>query len=186
MRACQIWGAAIAILLISSGCGISGKVEQGRVIAYDRDSGRVTLIPESPDSTRGPGVLPPVTVRTPADPAEMGPEPAAGKLLLIDPKSRELVVFDPATQGFRRFSYTVLEERRNAAAAPPAVDRARKTIRIYSRADRMALTIAASDEMLALADDTWRFGDVVRYYYKDPAQALRFMNVTRTDLSSSK
>jgi hypothetical protein len=33
--------------------------------------------------------------------------------------------------------------------------------------------------------DTWRAGDVVRYYYKDPAQALRLMNVTRTDLSNA-
>ena len=51
---------------------------------------------------------------------------------------------------------------------------------------RLVITIAASAEMLALPDDTWKFGDVVRYYYKDPARAVRFMNVTRTDLSSSK
>jgi hypothetical protein len=34
-----------------------------------------------------------------------------------------------------------------------------------------------------MPDDTWKIGDEVRYYYKDPAQALRLMNVTRTDLN---
>jgi len=32
---------------------------------------------------------------------------------------------------------------------------------------------------------TWRTGDVVRYYYKTPGQALRLMNVTATDLSKA-
>jgi hypothetical protein len=33
--------------------------------------------------------------------------------------------------------------------------------------------------------DTWKTGDEIRYYFRDPAQALRMMNVTRTDLNKS-
>ncbi|MFB3826910.1 MAG: DUF4881 domain-containing protein [Bryobacteraceae bacterium] len=33
---------------------------------------------------------------------------------------------------------------------------------------------------------SWKFGDEVRYYYKDPGQALRLMNVTKTDLTKGK
>ena len=33
--------------------------------------------------------------------------------------------------------------------------------------------------------ETWRCGDVVRYYYKEPGKALRMMNVTKTDLSKA-
>jgi len=181
--------AVLALALVCSGCHVSGKVEQGRVIAYDRNAERVTLIPESRTANQpDPGVLPPVTVQTPSDPQEMGPAPVAGKLMMLDLKNRRLVVFDAATQGFRTFQYAPVEERRNVTKAPasPSVDRDHKTITIYSRANRTTVTIAASDEMLALPDDAWKFGDVVRYYYKDPARAVRFMNVTRTDLSSSK
>jgi hypothetical protein len=39
--------------------------------------------------------------------------------------------------------------------------------------------------MLAMPAGTWRAGDVVRYYYKDPARALRLMNVTATDLAKA-
>jgi hypothetical protein len=47
------------------------------------------------------------------------------------------------------------------------------------------ITFPVSDELLAMPVETWRSGDVVRYYYKDPAHALRLMNVTQTDLYKS-
>ena len=71
------------------------------------------------------------------------------------------------------------------APAGPPVDRAKKTVTVYSAEQHLLVTFAASDDLLALPDDTWRAGDVVRYYYKEPGQALRFMNVTKTDLSKS-
>ncbi len=185
------WIAAaglIVILLAASGCNVSGKVEQGRVIAYDRQAELVTLIPESlAPGAPGPGVLPPVTVKIPADPDEMGPAPAPGKLMRLDTKARSLVVFDSATQSFRTIQYTPIAERRKVTKAPrsPAVDRVRKTITVFSPEQHAVITFAASDDLLALPDDTWKSGDVVRYYYKDPGQALRFMNVTSTDLSKS-
>jgi hypothetical protein len=171
-------GAGIAAALCLTGCGPLGKVEQGRVIAYDPQTRQVTLI-------REPGLLPPVTVWAPADPNEMGPAPAAGGLLLLDTKNRRIVIYDRATQAFRTIPYTPLAERHNVAKSPgpPVVDRARKTITLYSRKDRTLVTFGASEELLAMPVGTWRAGDVVRYYYKDPARALRLMNVTKTDLS---
>jgi hypothetical protein len=65
------------------------------------------------------------------------------------------------------------------------VDRAKKTITLYAAAEHTLITFAVSDDLLALPANTWRAGDVVRYYYKDPARALRLMNVTKTDLSKS-
>ena len=46
---------------------------------------------------------------------------------------------------------------------------------IYSRRKKILLTFAVPDEYLALPDDTWKSGDEVRYYYKQPGQALRLM-----------
>jgi hypothetical protein len=65
------------------------------------------------------------------------------------------------------------------------VDRARKTITLYAAKDRTLITFAASDDLLAMPGDTWRAGDVIRFYYKDPGRALRLMNVTQTDLSKA-
>jgi len=172
--------AGIAAALALTGCGPLGKVEQGRVIAYDRQTRQVTLI-------REPGLLPPVTIQAPADPNEMGPAPAAGGLMLLDSKNRRIVIYDRATQSFRTVPYTPLQERPNIpkSPGPPVVDRAGKTITLYAAKDRALITFAASGDLLAMPASTWQAGDVVRYYYKDPARALRLMNVTRTDLSKA-
>jgi len=180
--------AGIAAALALTGCGPLGKVEQGRVVGYDPQTRQVTLIPEAAAGARSsPGVLPAVTIEAPLDPNEMGPAPAAGGLMLLDTKNRRIVIYDRATQAFRTIQYTPVEEFRNVAKGPraPVVDRARKTITLYSARDRVLVTFAGSDEMLAMPAGTWRAGDVVRYYYKDPARALRLMNVTATDLAKA-
>jgi hypothetical protein len=172
---------------VMAGCQIDGKVEQGRVIAYDKQTKRATLIADSEEQPSF-GMLPPVTVKTPEDPDEMGPVPAAGKLISLDTDAREIVIFDAASGAFRKISYTLVKEKQNVAKAPPggaAIDKNAKTITIYAAARHSLITFAASDDLLALPADTWRAGDVVRYYYKDPSQALRMMNVTRTDLSKA-
>jgi hypothetical protein len=117
----------------------------------------------------------------------MGPAPVAGGLMLLDAPNRRIVIYDPATHSLRTVQYTTFEERTNIAKnpGPPVVDRVKKTITIYAPRDRALITFAASDDLLTLPASTWRSGDVVRYYCKDPAQALRMMNVTRTDLSKS-
>jgi len=180
--------AGIGGALLLAACGELGKVEQGRVIAYDPQTKRVTLIREpSPPDPSSPGILPPVTIESPADPNETGPVPTAGGLMRLDYKSHRLVIYNRATQSFHTITYTPLEERRDVAKGShaPVVDRARKTITIYAPSQHARITFAASDEFLAMPADTWQAGDVVRYYYKNPGQALRLMNVTKTDLSKS-
>jgi hypothetical protein len=107
--------------------------------------------------------------------------------MALDTKARRIVIFDAAAGTFRTIDYTPVKERPNVAKAPPApaVDRAARTITVYSAAEHTLITFAATDDLLALPADTWRSGDVVRYYYKDPDQALRMMNVTKTDLSKA-
>ena len=176
---------AAALVLLLSGCDVSGTVQQGRVIAYDKTAGTVTLIPESL-GPGAPGVLPPVTVKIPQEPDEMGPTPVPGKLMRLDTKTRRMVIFDSTSQAFRTLEYTPITEQRKITKAPKSlVDRAKKTITLYSKDQQVAITFAASDELLQMPENTWRSGDLVRYYYKDPVQALRLMNVTRTDLSKS-
>ena len=172
--------AGIAAALALTGCGKLGQVEQGRVVAYNRQTRQVTLI-------REPGLLPPVTIEAPTNPDEMGPAPAAGGLMRVDSKNRRIVIYDPAMGALRTIQYTPVAERHNVlkSPGPPVVDRARKTITLYAAKDRAAITFAASDDLLALPPGTWQAGDVVRYYFKDPGRALRLMNVTKTDLSKA-
>lgn len=185
--------APLALALIA--CGGFGQVNQGRVIQYDREKGLVTFIQDS--NYREPGqprfdVLPPVTVKVPADPNEMGPAPEAGKLLSLDSERRQLVTYDAGAQRLRSVSYTPLEERRNVyrddprlPGRLPRIDRPNRTITLYEPRQRLLLTFSVSAENFSLPEDTWKAGDDIRYYYKQPGQALRMMNITRTDLSQA-
>jgi hypothetical protein len=179
--------AALVFSLVS--CGGFGRVEQGVAIDYDATAGVVTLILESAPGAGRYDVLPPVKVRIPDDPRQMGPAPAAGKLLRFD--GRELAFFNAAEQRIETISCELVERTGNvypddprlAQQELPAIDRVRGTVRLYSPKTREILTIAVPPRYLALPAETWRFGDEVRYYFKTPGQALRMMNVSRTKLS---
>lgn len=182
-------GALAALALVAVTCGGFGRVEQGITIDYDAAAGVVTLILESAPGESRYDVLPPVRVRIPEDPRQMGPAPAAGKLLGLD--GGQLTIFNSAEQRIETLPYRLVEKTGNvypddprlAREKLPAVDRARGTVRLYSPKTREILTISVPPHYLALPEDTWRFGDEVRYYFKTPGQALRMMNVSRTKLS---
>jgi hypothetical protein len=183
---------ACAPLLFALGCSDFGKVQQGRVVAFDKQKGLVTLIHDSSGTAEKPNydVLPPATVKVPQDPDEMGPAPEAGKRLLFDTQNRKLVVYDAGAGAIKTFSYTPVLELANIASDDkrlkgmkfPIIDREKKTITLYSSRDKKLVTFTVADEYFSLPEDTWKAGDDVRYYFKQPGQALRMMNVTKTNI----
>lgn len=182
-------------LAFTPGCGEFGQVDQGQVIEYDAQAGAVTLIRDSNyKNPRRPrfDVIPPVTVRVPVDPKEMGPPPEAGRLLDIDIQQKKLVFYDAAAGALRTLNYEPIEEHERVAGndprvrgtAFPIIDREKAIVTLYSQRQRLLVTARIPPQYLALPDEVWKAGDEVRYYYKDPGQALRMMNVTKTDLTS--
>lgn len=186
-------GAVLASAAWLCACGPFGKVEQGVAIDYDPAARVVTLILDSNSSGGEPryDVLPPVRVRLPEDPRQMGPAPVSGGLLRLDPDTGSLTIFDRRTGRIETVAGRVVERTRNvypddarlSRASLPAMDAARRTVTLYSSETREILTIEVPPEHLSLPPETWRRGDEMRYYYKEPGQASRMMNVTRTKLS---
>lgn len=188
----------LAAVLASAGwllsCAQFGRVEQGIAIDYDPGAGVVTLILDSNSSGSGDpqyDVLPPVQVRLPEDPRQMGPAPVTGRLLRLDPEVGSLTIFDPRTGQVVTIPGRVAERTRNvypeedrvSRGVLPVLDSARGTVTLYWSQTREILTIAIPAEYLSLPAETWRSGDEMRYYFKEPGKALRMMNVTRTKLT---
>ena len=156
-----------AFLLLLAGCGEFGTVNQGQVIDYQRDTGLVTLIPDS--NYRDPAhprfdVLPPVTVQTPENPKEMGPAPEAGKLLGVDTQAHRLMIFNSTTGRIEEVPY---KELGPASACGPWWTANGKPSPCAQGISR-SLMASVADEYLALPEDTWKAGDEIRYYYRDP------------------
>jgi hypothetical protein len=192
---------ALACLALA-GCGDLGKIEQGRVVAYDKDKKLVTFLPNSEiDPRKTPKyAAPPLTFAIPADPAEMGREPKSGKLRVnINVEKKTISMYNPQTRAIEDFSFELVENhtgvnvRRqhplvyDAAARKarsfPQVDAAKKTVTAYSAHQQMLTVMKFSDADFAkYKGDEWGAGDEVRIFYKEPGKSLRLMNVTQTDI----
>ncbi len=174
------------------GCIEYGKVDQGRVVSFDKDKRTATIIRDKKGDAQAPDYasLPAVTYSLPTDPSEMGPEPKAGGRMKIDAEKSQIVIYDPATQNFKTIDIKISEKFDNVGKDNPlvkdkkfpAVDKEKKTVSIYSGRQKLLLTFTMPEEYFALPVATWDAGDEVRIYYKQDGKALRFMNISKTDI----
>jgi hypothetical protein len=190
--------AAIFLSVALAGCAEQGQVDQGRVIDYDKAKGLATLIRDAKHEAQNPDYshLPPVVYQKPVNPKEMGAEPKAGGRMKLDTKNKQIIIFDKATQNFKTIQYTPIDEQENIDKKHPLVydkdqdkskqfpiiDREKKQITIYSGRQKILTTFSVPEEYFALPDNTWDSGDEVRIYYKVEGKALRFMNISKTDI----
>ena len=196
------------LILVSfalAGCSEYGEVEQGRTVAFDKQAGTVTIIKDSGIDDRNPQytVLPPHTFQLPTESVETGADPDVGLRVNLDAKNNIITMYDPKTQQFDKLPFTMVQKEENvsvrrqhplvydsATKQPrhfPVVDAEKKTVTIYSVRQMLYTVIKLSDEDFATyGPEDWAAGDDVRIYFKEPGKALRFMNVSKTDLTRRK
>ncbi len=181
----------ILTMALILGCGEQGKVEQGRVIGFDKAKETVTFIVDVKHDAANPDYSgAPVTFALPKDPHERGEDPKAGKRMKLDTKAKEIVIYDPDSKAMKKIAYTLIDQKEGVAKDNPLVagkkfpevDKAKKAITVYSGRQKLLVTFSVPDEYLSLPDNTWEAGDEVRIYYKEPGQAARFMNISKTDI----
>ena len=190
---------SIALLAFGAlGCEEYGKVDQGRVIAFDKEKSTVTVIedknmdPAHPDYS----ILPPHTYDMPADPMERGADPKVGLRMKLDVENGIIRIFNPNAQALEDLPIAIVDVQKNiakdhplvfdkdknAAKKFPVVDQDKKTITIYSGRQKMLATFSVPEEYFGFPEHTWDAGDEVRVYWKEKGKALRFMNITKTDI----
>jgi uncharacterized protein DUF4881 len=179
-------------LLSMIGCSAKEQVQQGRVIAFDKQNGVVTIIIDSAPNATSPkyDVLPPVKVKVPVDPKDMGAEPEAGKRLMMDLGNNRIVFYDAGSGAIKTIPFKLLslQDKLEPGDPPvkgkkfPVVDRENKVITIYSAREQKLVTFSVGDEYFTLPEDTWKPGDDIRYTYRTPGQAIRMMNVSKTEI----
>jgi hypothetical protein len=185
-------------LVLLLGCTDYGKVDQGRVIKYDPATRTMVFIRDKANDAAKPDYtyLPPITYVLPTDPAENGPDPKAGGRMKIDNVKNQITIFDPATQNFKTIEFTMVDFKENIdkehplvfdkdagkAKKFPVVDKDKKTVTIYSARQKTLSVISMPEEYFAMPDNTWDAGDEARVYYKEEGKALRYMNVSKTNI----
>lgn len=177
-----------------------GKVDQGRVIAYDKDQKIVTFIKDRNEDPKKPdySTLPPHQYKMPP-PTQMGPEPKAGQRMKLDPEKNQITIYDDETKNLKVIPFTMVDLKKNVKAKDPLVegkkfpiiDKEKKTITIYSKRLQELATISVPDEEFnKRKPETWDSGDEVRVYSQKGneatpdkmGQAFKFMNISKTDI----
>ncbi len=187
------WFTLLALLPLALvfGCEKRGNVVQGRVVNKDKAKKTIDLVLDIKHELGKPvyDQLPPVTYALPQDPAEMGPEPKAGKLMEVDPDKKEITIFDDATQSFKTILYQPIDVVKDVGIRDPRaqkkfpiVDRDKKTITVYHKRKRLITAFSLPEEYFKLPDETFGFGDEVRIYSKAPGKSHRLMNISETDI----
>ena len=185
--------------LALAGCGDYGQVVQGRTVAFKDEGGvkTVTFIKDTgiDDSKPQYTLLPAETFALPTDPAEVGGLPKVGLRMKLDLEKKIITMYNPEKGAFEELPFELLQNDTGVNAQHPLVldkkfpevNTAERTITIFSRRQGTLSTIklAEADFGRYKADD-WDAGDEVRIYYKEQGKSLRFMNVSRTDLTKSK
>lgn len=191
--------AATSLALSLAGCkGDFAKVEQGRTIAFDKDKREVTLLHDSSKELGKPkyDVLPPVVYKLPIDLKETGPDPKPGQQVKLDTDNKIIVIFDTTTQKLVNIPITIIDKQQpidkehplvydqaeSKAKKFPVIDKDKKTITIYSTRQKMLLTFSVPDNYFSYPPSTWVAGDEVRLTSRGGGQALRFMNITKTNI----
>ncbi len=194
-----VLGLVIAMLSFGVlGCDEYGKVDQGRVVAFDKDKGTVTVIEDKNMDQMNPdyAILPPHTYKMPVDPAERGADPKVGMRLKLDVDKKFIKIFNMQTQAIEDLPITIVDvqkdiakehplvwdKEKNAAKKFPAIDKEKKTISIYSGRQKMLATFSVPEQYFGFPENTWDAGDEVRIYWKEKGTAIRFMNITKTDI----
>ncbi|MBU4526370.1 MAG: DUF4881 domain-containing protein [Desulfomicrobium sp.] len=180
------------------GCDEYGKVDQGRVIAFDMDKQTVTVIEDKNMDSQNPdyAILPPHTYTMPTDPAERGADPKVGLRMKIDVDAKIIKIFNPSTQVIEDLPITIVDAQKdiakdhplvfdkgeNKAKKFPVVDKDKKAITIYSGRQKLLVTFSVPEEYFNFPEYTWDAGDEVRIYWKEKGKAIRFMNISKTDI----
>lgn len=203
----KIMWAVIAVIAIGAAIYVYsaapkdfGKIDQGRVIAYDKEKKTVTLIRDKNEDPKKPdySTLPPHTYLLPeikGGEPKMGPEPKVGQRMKLDAKKNELIMFDDATKNLKVVKYTLIGQKENVDKKDPllvgpdgkpkkfpAVDKEKKVITIYSGRQKLLTTLSVPDADFNPDPAYWDAGDEVRIYYREVGKAIKFMNISKTDI----
>ena len=108
----------------------------------------------------------------------------------LDAEKNQIIIFDSKAQNFKPIDFKPVEKKTGVEKDDvlvkgkkfPVVDKQKQTVTIYSGRQKILETFSLPEEYFALPDSTWDAGDEVRIYYKQDGKAIRFMNITQTDI----
>ena len=176
-----------------TGCNFDGGVEQGRCVAYDATAKTLTIVVDVTHDQFNPHYSGGThTFKLPENPQDMGPSPEVGGRLMIDTAKNTVLVYDQKTNSVREVAVQFTDVEKNVGSNHPKVkgktfpviDKEQQTVTVYSGRQKSLITFKIPAEAQDFPAYAWAAGDEMRIAFRnaDKAQAMRIMNVTKTNI----
>lgn len=183
---------AFSVALLT-GCNFDGGVEQGRCVAFDPAAKTLTIVVDVTHDQFNPHYSGGThTFKLPANPIDMGPEPAVGGRLMIDLAKNTVLIYDQKTNSVRELPVQFTDVEKNVGANHPKVkgktfpiiDKEQQTVTVYSVRQKALITFKAPADAQDYPPYVWTAGNEMRIAYRnaEKGQAIRIMNVSKTNI----
>ena len=190
MKMLKVFGVALLVLVLAAPA-LAAEI-YGRVVAYDKDSKKITLIedklgwtnPARPEFT----VLPAKEFILQEDPGLMAPK--VGGRLRIDLEKKEIIIYNPATKNIETFAVEIMDRKDTISPDDdmvkgktfPVVNKEKSEITIYSPRQKNVSTIKVPAKYmnLNLPAHVWDNANDVKITYNEPGKATGFVNITKS------
>lgn len=183
---------AFSVALLT-GCNFDGGVEQGRCVAFDATAKTLTIVVDVTHDQFNPHYSGGThTFKLPAESKDMGPNPSVGGRLMIDLVKNTVLIYDQKTNSVRELAvqFTDVEKNVNSdhpkvkGKTFPVIDKEQQTVTEYSGRQKSLITFKIPAEAQDYPAYVWTAGDEMRIAYRnaDKGQAIRIMNVSKTNI----
>ena len=183
---------AFSVALLT-GCNFDGGVEQGRCVAFDATAKTLTIVVDVTHDQFNPHYSGGThTFKLPVESRDMGPIPSVGGRLMIDLVKNTVLIYDQKTSSVRELAVQFTDVEKNVGSDHPKVkgktfpiiDKDQQTVTVYSGRQKSLITFKIPAEAQDYPAYVWTAGDEMRIAYRnaDKAQAMRIMNVSKTNI----
>ena len=183
---------AFSVALLT-GCNFDGGVEQGRCVAFDANAKTLTIVVDVTHDQFNPHYSGGThTFKLPVESRDMGPNPSVGGRLMIDLAKNTVLIYDQMTNSVRELAVQFTDVEKNIGSDNPKVkgktfpiiDKDQQTVTVYSGRQKSLITFKIPAEAQDYPAYVWTAGDEMRIAYRnaDKAQAMRIMNVSKTNI----
>ena len=183
---------AFSVALLT-GCNFDGGVEQGRCVAFDPAANTLTIVVDVTHDQFNPHYSGGThTFKLPVESKDMGPTPSVGGRLMIDLVKNTVLIYDQKTNSVRELAVQFTDVEKNVGSDHPKVkgktfpiiDKDQQTVTVYSGRQKSLITFKIPAEAQDYPAYVWTAGDEMRIAYRnaDKAQAMRIMNVSKTNI----
>ena len=195
MTATRTWKWLIAALLcIGLATPALAADTYGRVVAYDKDSKKMTFIedalawanPKRPEFT----VLPARVVTLAEDPGDMAPK--AGGRLRVDYDEKVIIIYNPKTEKIETLTIEIVSTTPDVTPDSPLlledgkmkkfpiVDKEKAEITIYSKRQNNLATIRVPAELMDLDNSVWDDGHNIKVVVEGD-MGKDFVNISKAN-----